>query len=223
MLPVILILAHLPASALTPEECGNPRGKFTNIGFAYEKVNQSNYPKLHSDYGVNFSKGTTYYLHKPIAGMLRFGIDAVWADVNYANYKVHEIFSSPTVHDAEFSIHSVNLGMHVGPSATVNLFKRLQAQTYFRYNPSLSLLVNDGEVQAGFANMFVGGFAVNYGFIGLGIEARFGSTKAKTYVDAYDHIGDDDNNYEEWTPESSGSKKVKTKFSGFRTFISFRF
>ena len=64
------------------------RNKFTNIGFSYSKLKQEGMPELKSDIGVNFTKGTTYFLHKPIAHRLRFGIDAVWTDINYSNYKV---------------------------------------------------------------------------------------------------------------------------------------
>ncbi len=213
------LCSAFPASAFCREECGEPRGRFTNIAFVYSKMSQGEMPKIHSDIGVAFTKGNTYYLHKPIAGMLRFGIDAVWTDISYANYKVNQYtpsYSSPSGFDLyDYSIHQVDLGLQAGLSATVNLFRRFQASAYFRYNPCLQVLSNDGEVQPGFANMFVGGVSVSYSFIGLGIESRFGRCKAKTYFNP-------DDIDENWSG-FSGSDKVTTKLSGIRAYLSIRF
>lgn len=211
---MLLMALATNASALCREECGEPRGRFTNLGFAYSHLNQEGYPKLHSDVGFSLSKGTTYHLHRPIAGFLRFGIDAAWFDITYDNYKVKEISIYGT---DEYSIHHVDLGLQVGPSVTVNFFKRLQATAYFRYNPTLALMYNNDELQAGFANMFTGGVCVSYGIIGLGIESRFGQSKMNSYFQNDDFYDSDD-----WT-DAISSRKVKTKFSGLRAYISFRF
>lgn len=42
-------------------------------------------PDLKSNYGASFTTGRTFYLHKPIGGFLRFGIDVTWFDLNYTN------------------------------------------------------------------------------------------------------------------------------------------
>lgn len=213
---VASLFTSTPAFALDAEKCGNPRGRFTDIGFIYSHLDQEGYPKIHSDIGVNFTKGTTYFLHKPIAGCLRFGIDAVWTDINYMNYKVTEHWE---IEDRNFSIHQVDIGVQVGVSATVNLFKRFQAQAYFRYNPCLDLMINDGEAQAGFGNMFVGGANVSYGFIGVGIESRFGTTKSKSYFNFKEIIGGEG---DDWSNINT-DKKLKTVLSGLRAYIQFRF
>lgn len=208
-----------PVFALDAEKCGKPRSRFTNIGFAYSRLDQDGYPKIHSDIGVNLTKGTTYFLHKPIAGCLRFGIDAVWADINYLNYKITEHWE---LEDNKFDIHQLDLGMQVGLSATVNLFKRFQAQAYFRYNPCLDLMINDGEMQAGFGNMFVGSACVSYGIIGIGIESRFGFSKNKSFFNMNELMGGDGDD-DDWSNPFGSGKKLKTTLSGLRAFIQFRF
>lgn len=217
-LTLLLALFVSKAYALDPDECGNARGKFTNLSFVYNHLDQEGYPKLHSDKGFAFTKGNTYYLHRPIAGCLRFGIDAAWMDLSYDNFKVEErlIGTQETVNS--FDIHHIDMGMQVGLSATVNLFKRFQANVYFRYNPSLVLMYNNDELQGGFANLYNTGVCATYGRVGLGIEARFGSSKMNSYFaneyDDYDDVND-------WT-DIIGSRKLTTKFSGLRAYISFR-
>lgn len=218
ILALLMALMSQNAFALDAEKCGKPRGRFTNFSFAYSHLDQEGYPKLHSDIGFALTKGNTYYLHKPIAGCLRFGIDAVWADITYDNYKVNEYDRLGMLND--FSIYHVDLGMQVGPSATVNLFRRFQVSAYFRYNPTLSMMYNNDEIQVGLSNMFTGGASVSYGIIGLGIEARFGQSKIKSYFDNSDNINFSDS--DEWT-DVVGSRKLTTKFSGLRAYISLRF
>lgn len=224
---VIMMTLFTPkVLALEPEQCGKAYGRFTNLSFVYSHLNQEGYPKLHSDIGFAFSKGNTYYLHKPIAGLLRFGIDATWVDLSYAKYKVEERLIGYTEAYNKFNVNEIDYGMQIGASATVNLFKRFQTNAYFRYSPTLLLMVNNSEIQAGFANLFNTGLAVTYGRVGLGIEERFGSSKMRSYFLEEDEYNDDynyDDDYnDDWTG-IIGKRKLLTKLSSLRAFITFRF
>ena len=200
------------------------RNKFTNIGFSYSKFKQEGMPELKSDIGVNFTKGTTYFLHKPIAHRLRFGIDAVWTDINYSNYKVIYIDPEYPEYPEKTTMHEVEIGVQVGPSVNFNIHRNSELHAYFRYAPSFSGFYNGDEFQAGFGNFFVGGASVSWKFIGAGIEARFGSSKYKQYLSLSDFGYDDyEDTYVEEREEESGSDKVKTKFHGCRAYITFRF
>ena len=200
------------------------RNKFTNIGFSYSKLKQDGMPELKSDIGVNFTKGTTYFLHKPIAHRLRFGIDAVWTDINYSNYKVTYIDPEYPEYPEKTTMHEVEIGLQVGPSVNFNIHRNSELHAYFRYAPSFSGFYNGDEFQAGFGNFFVGGASVSWKFIGAGIEARFGSSKYKQYLSLGDFGYDDyEDTYVEEQEEESGSDKVKTKFHGCRAYITFRF
>lgn len=226
----VMLLSAASASALDREECGEPRAKFTNVGFVYSHLRQGDYPKLHSDFGASLFKGRTYYMHRPIAGMMRFGIDAVWSDLSYVNYKVNEHYPQEWGEEEvnRFNIHEVGIGMQVGPSVTVNLCKRLQMSAYFRYNPTLQCFYAD-EFTAGFGNMFTGGFSLNYGVVGLGIETRFGKSKTKRLFNFGSGGDDDDDNEdygyddEEESPAPKLSSRLTSRLSGLRAYICLRF
>lgn len=68
------------------------RKKYVNFSFTNMKMKQDGVSDLKSNYGAAFTVGRTFYLHylhqKPIASMIRFGVDATWFDLNYANYKI---------------------------------------------------------------------------------------------------------------------------------------
>ena len=62
------------------------RAKYFNIGYVNQTVTDKTFGgKIKSDFGVSLSSGKTYYLHKkPIVGMIKFGLDWTWLDINYA-------------------------------------------------------------------------------------------------------------------------------------------
>lgn len=202
--------------ALDPDNCGNPTGKFTDLAFISTTLKQENNPDLKSNYGFSFVKGNTYYLHKPIGGFLRFGIDAVWSDISYTNYKVNEISSKYNSIDS-YNINQIDISAGVGASATFNFFHHLQASIYFRFNPTFEMFINDGKFQGGYASMFNTGVNVTYHRIGLGIEARFGKSKTKTYLDLSDM------DYDEGFNLGGSNDKLATSLSGLRAYVCFRF
>lgn len=222
VLGALTLLSAPKAFALDPDECGKANGRYTNLSFVYTVLDQKNDQKFHSNVGFSFTKGTTYYVTKPISGFLRVGIDATWVDIAYTQYKVEERYFASydnSYHSIDdYSIHELDFAMQVGVSATANLFKRMQANVYFRYSPTMTLMANAEELQAGFANFFNPGIAVTYGRVGLGIEARFGFSKMQSYF--ADDDSDDD--YSDWT-DAIGKRKISTGFSGVRTYLTFRF
>ena len=78
------LLTSVAASAQEPEAW---RPKYVNLSFVSQKLDFGEGEKLKSRFGAAFTTGRSYYLHKkPVAGMIRFGIDATWIDLSYANY-----------------------------------------------------------------------------------------------------------------------------------------
>lgn len=212
---VIAFSSSVNVMASNDQEDMPARTRFTNIGFSATTMKQDGLPKLKSDIGVNLSKGTTYYLHKPIAHRLRFGIEAVWADITYSNYKVTYIDPEYPEYFDKTNMHELEIGMQVGPAVNFNVHRNSELHGYFRYAPSFSGFYNGDEFEAGFANFFVGGASISWKCIGVGIEARFGSSKYKSYFSDSDE-GD-------FLEEQSKSNKIKTKFGGCRAYVTFRF
>ncbi len=177
------------------------RNKYRNISFVSMTMERDGMSALKSNYGASLTTGKTYYLHrKPIAGMIRFGIDATWFDATYTSYIKNEGTESRQCHQAE-------LGVHVGPSITVNPIANLNVHGYFRYAPNYSAQYMGDAIYMGYGSYFIGGGAVSYGIIGLGFEARFGSCNYKGF------------NIE----EIEAAPLTNTKFKGWRAYISFRF
>lgn len=69
------------------------RAKYFNLGYVKQTLtDKSTGIELQSDFGVSLSSGKTYYLHKkPLAGMIKFGLDWTWMDLNYAKSTLPEL------------------------------------------------------------------------------------------------------------------------------------
>ena len=182
------------------------RKKYINLGFVNATMSQNVMPDLKSNYGASFTIGRTFYLHKPIGGILRFGIDATWFDLNYTNYKIKHITNLGT---DRYQYHQGELSMQIGPSVTIRPIENLNIHGYFRYAPSFSALCADDAYYGNYATFFVGGASISYSVIGLGFEARFGNCDYKGFkVDGDDGIS---------------SLINKAKYNGWKAYLTFRF
>ena len=130
------------------------RKKYINLGFINTTMSQGGQPDLKSNYGASFTVGRTFYLHKkPIAGFLRFGIDATWFDINYTNYDIKRIGYWGS---EEYQYHQGEISMHVGPSITLTPVKQFNINGYFRYAPSFSAMYMNDTFYGNYATFFVG-------------------------------------------------------------------
>lgn len=216
----ILVIGLMIASHATAQQYYRPRKRYINLSFSQLEMARTTLPSLKSNYGAAFTVGRTYPVHRvPLAGIVSFGIDATWIDLNYTNYKIKYIYSDEQQIDRDINLdqtslsylHQADIGMQVGPSITVNPIADLNIHAYFRYAPTFSLLVGEDAIRSGYASYFVGGGTVSYGVIGLGVEARFGNCN---YMTLGNDGGDEQN---------SGDNKFKSKFSGMRFYVTFRF
>ena len=127
------LLTSVAASAQEPEAW---RPKYVNLSFVSQKLDFGEDEKLKSRFGAAFTTGRSYYLHKkPVAGMIRFGIDATWIDLSYANYSREETYDDGYGTEIEkLTAHQAEIGMQVGPSVTVRPLRKLQAHlcAFFR-------------------------------------------------------------------------------------------
>lgn len=222
MKKLLFILLAVLLTTQTMAQESSLRKKYVNLSFSNIKMTQDDSPTLKSNYGAALTVGKTFFVHKkPIANMIRFGIDATWIDINYSNYKVEYRYMEHGRYDSEFSsFHQAEIGMQVGPSITVNPICKLNIHGYFRYTPTFSALYDGDTFRGGYASYFVGGGAVSYGVIGLGIEARFGECKYKTFGG----MGSGgESEYNITSDSESTIATSKSKFSGMRVYITFRF
>lgn len=213
----ILLIVLCTIGNVSAQE-GRLRKKYINFSFSKLETMPAGFLALKSNYGAAFTVGRTYFVHKkPLAGMIRFGIDATWFDLNYTNYEIGPVESeSPYDEGGTSNFHQVEIGMQAGPSVMVNPVGKLNVHGYFRYAPSFSGLYNGDAIVGNYATFFVGGAAISYAAIGLGVEARFGNSRYKELIG-----GESDGDYEEG--EEVISSSFKTKFSGVRFYLTFRF
>ena len=201
------------------------RSKYFNLNYVNQKLSPDidgwdklGGGELKSDFGAAIVWGKTYYLHKkPVAGMIRFGIDATWIDLSYANYSREETYDDGYGTEIEkLTAHQAEIGMQVGPSVTVRPLRKLQAHLYFRFAPSFAGLYDGDAFRGNYASFFVTGLSVSYGVIGLGIEKRWGKCRYKEFGGGEDEYGDYG-----YAEEPYDTPKLKT--SGLRAYVNFRF
>lgn len=201
------------------------RAKYVNLSFGLQSIKNDN-KKVNSDMAFALILGRTYYLHKkPIAGMLKFGIDWNYIDLNFAKYpdlpSSTGASASADTDLADLGIMQLEAGMGVGPSVTVNPASHLKACLYFHVTPSYSMILQNSELYNHYATFFNVGLTVAYKVISVGIEHRWcGKTNYNgVALSRLDNIYDEDGNFND--PFESFGTKMGT--STFRIFIGFRY
>lgn len=223
------------------------RAKYFNIGY----VSQRSKPvdpglEYRSNLGVSLVWGKTFYLHKkPLARMIKFGIDFSWMDINYAKYDkwqstgnlmeelpeaggldgLDDLYDQDEVLDAigsgdiNLGAHQLEYGLQVGPSVTINPVDHLKISAYFRFVPSASLILLDDNVSVNYATFFTAGGAVSWRVISLGVEGRWGQAKYKNFSLSEGLV---DSIFGE-SSDGGTVGKIKRKTSAIRVYLSFRF
>jgi len=209
------------------------RAKYFNIAYVkqtltpdiegWEKLGGQ---ELKSDFGAALVWGKTYYLHrKPLAGMIKIGLDWSWIDFNYAQYKQEETdYETGEIYSEK--AHQFEYGMQIGPSVTVNPVHHLKVSAYFRATPSYSMMYLNDELYHHYATFCNTGFAVAWKTLSLGCEWRWGKAAYDGMTLDFDEIEGDYT--DEGIDVDAGdilvdlpNQKLKTK--SFRVYFSFRF
>lgn len=172
---------------------------------------------------MSLSWGKTYYLHKkPLFGMMKFGLDWSWLDINYAKSSIDD-FDMETYETITDDIHQAEFGMQFGPSVTVNPVHHLKVGAYFRVTPSYSLLYLDETVHHHYVTFCNAGLTVAWKVVSLGAEWRWGTAK-------YDGMTFDESEFDEDDMSDPSVDDVlknvpdrKFKTSSFRIYFGFRF
>lgn len=197
------------------------RAKYFNIGYVKQTLTDKvNGGDIKSDFGISLSSGKTYYLHKkPIAGMIKFGLDWTWMDINYAKSTWNTIDSS-TKEASSSAMHQAEIGMQFGASVTVNPIHHLKVSGYFRVTPSYSGLYRDETFYNNYVTMWNAGCAIAWKLISVGAEWRWGQAKYKGLSIDDEMMNDDDASFDD-VVKTTDRDKFKT--STLRLYVSFRF
>ncbi len=183
--------------------------KYRNLGYSMSNLEIADQASLKSTHGGSFSVGRTYALNKKaLCGLIYFGLDATWMDLNYTMYDIEYKGYSSSEYDL---LHQGEYGMHFGPSITVAPAKNLYLQLYLRYAPTFTALYNNDTIYGAYTPYITSGVSLTYRSFGVGIEQRTGEC---TYS-AMQSFGDSE--------ESKLSLEGNAKLSGLKAYISFRF
>lgn len=223
------------------------RRKYKNIGYHIQTLTHQDIPdmKWKSQYAFSVNMGRTFYLHKkPLAGMMKFGIDWTYFDYVFAKYKDNQetadeendnsntgsnipgyypgIFGSSGKDEIDLGVMQMDLGMHLGPSFTINPVGDLMINTYFHFIPSVSFVFLNDEINYNFVPYWSYGGAIAWKAISLGVEYRWGKAKYKSLSmdeEAMDSEEDFDlSNIEDIFKK--GNNRLKT--GSLRIYLSFR-
>ncbi len=207
------------------------RSKFFNIGYVNSTLTPEDEEGLQGNYGFSLSLGNRYWLNKkPIAGILKIGIDAIWFDANYVNLKTKSYDDYDYDYDYDYGYdddeifdeintgsHQIEIGLGVGPSVTVapfaqmsNQLKNLRASLYFHVVPSFSgVLMDNGDgdmkLNYGFVPFLKFGGCINWKALSIFAEGRWGSANYKmaSTADVEDPDTDEIISFDKWSMKTS--------------------
>ncbi len=155
--------------------------KYTNIGYEIQTLNLNGYG-LKSDYGVVLGDGVTFYLHKkPIANLMKFGLDWTYLEMALTGYGTTPGGSWKEDYMAKLGDLKMDIGMGLGPSFTINPVDYLKIGVYFHVTPTYSLCFDGSALGGGYATFFNAGAHISYKVISIGYEYRWcGTSDYKT-------------------------------------------
>ena len=221
----------------------NDRAKYFNIYYVKQSLTQEDINGTwKNDFGVALAMGKTFYLHKkPILGMIKFGIDWSYFDLNFSKYTDRWGFFNG---DAEYNggmngnfwypdeaadmgygispenVYQAEIGTAIGVSVTVNPYNHIKVSGHFRVIPSYSMLYAADDFSGSYGTFFSAGGAVAWKAISVGIEGRWGKAKYNSVfnMDDLEEVEDTGDIFE---GNYDGSSKWKT--GSIRFYISFRY
>ena len=230
------------------------RRKYWKIGITSPNLERTDGEEMKWKTNGSFfiQKGRTSYLHsKPIAGMIKFGIDYGFLDVTYSKLELKEVSYSneggtrasdgfddivsgdpdgdiglSELTGIDLGMHKIDYSLHVGPSISVNPWNKLIATAYFHVMPTASSVIQNDNFSYGFGCMMAAGVSVAYKAISLGVEGVWGKVKYTQTDFSGDEDEDEDYGYDSSDEEDNGSlfntEKFTLKQSGIRAYIAFR-
>lgn len=194
-----------------------PKRHYINLAYATQQLKFDVYADvaaetLKSDHGVAAEFGSTFFFNgkRPVANMIRFGLDFSYLDLQYASFRINSTDGDDL--SVNLDGHFANIGMQIGPSVTITPLNRLHAKAYIHYAPSFAAfsLENFDNIKGGYAGYITGGVQVSYKFMTLGVEMRSATAKLST-------VDTDEDSDDVLGP------KVSTKITSTRFIFGFRF
>ena len=224
---LVFFMTSICSAQETDNEVWTKRKKYFNIAYTNLNLGIADTHDAKSKFALGMNMGRVFYLHKkPLLNLMKFGIDASFIGINYANFNNEDIipgyagllgdlndmassdYSDYEDEDINIGSHLLDVNLKVGPSLTINPVDKLKVHLYFHYVPTYSMLLLDSSFSHTYESCFDYGASISYKVIGLGIEYRWGHAKHNnTALLEYSDIND----------------KTKINTSALSFYISFRY
>ncbi len=216
------------------------RKKYFKVGLDLSDIKRTDGTPMAWDtqFAAFIQLGKTLYFHsKPIAGMIKFGLDYSFLNLGYAKLKLNSIGNETSIPDTSGDsndgfgdivaddpstgslLNGINLGMHkfeygwhVGPSISINPWNHIIVAAYFHAMPMFSGILENKKFSYGFGCAMMAGASVSYKLISVGVEGIW--DKIKYHQKSFEEL-DDDNIF--------SSQKFKLKQGGPRVYVALRF
>lgn len=122
----------------------------------------------------------------------------------------------------DLGMHKIDYSLHVGPSISVNPWKRLIIAAYFHARPTVTAIIANDTASYGFGCAFSAGVSISYKAISVGVEGVWSTIKytQSSFEEDEEDYGYD---YAEDSPNLFDTKKFKLKEKGPRFYVAIRF
>lgn len=232
-------------------------GRYKRISYVVQNMTRSAYDGLPSTtwgpkFGFGLQIGNTYHLpHKPLAGIIKFGIDATWWDVTYAGYNNAKLNSTsvttPGTTDGipdfifpenypeqeivfgNLGVHQLSMSMGIGPSINIAPFafssnknlQLLKAQVYGHFLMGVSAILYNNPNNDDTEINFA---ALPQGAAGISFNWRqLGIGFEGRWGSAKYKNLVSSGDFEDDEEEGEKSPKVTFKNAAFRVYLNFHF
>lgn len=226
------------------------RKKYWKVGLGNPDIERTDGEQMSWDteFSVFLQRGRTVYFHsKPIAGMVKIGLDYGLMDLSYAKLKLKTtgttgssstsgsgtgasgdgfddiVSADPSGSMADLlgidlGMHKFEYGVHVGPSVSINPWNHLVVAAYFHLMPTASGILENDQFSYGFGCAMSAGVSVAYKAISVGVEGLWSTIKYKQAS-----FDDDDEDEGDGDLNLFTTKDFKLKQKGPRFYLAIRF
>lgn len=226
------------------------RKKYWKVGLGNPDIERTDGEEMSWDteLSVFLQRGRTVCFHsKPIAGMVKIGLDYGLMDLSYAKLKLKTtgttgssstsgsgtgasgdgfddiVSADPSGSMADLlgidlGMHKFEYGVHVGPSVSINPWNHLVVAAYFHLMPTASGILENDQFSYGFGCAMSAGVSVAYKAISVGVEGLWSTIKYKQAS-----FDDDDEDEGDGDLNLFTTKDFKLKQKGPRFYLAIRF
>lgn len=223
------------------------RRRYWRFGLANPNIERTDGESMtwKTDLSVFVQQGKTAYFHKkPIAGMIKIGLDYGFFEVGYSKLKLKSVgatvgssssngaaaddgfteiesndpvVSLSSLIGVDLGMHKIDYSMHIGPRISVNPWNSIIVSAYCHVKPTASGIIENEKVSYGFGCVTTAGLSVSYKLISVGVEGVWSKIKYTQKDFDEESIGSENDG------NIFSTKKFKLKQSGPRFFIAFKF